>query len=271
MGEHQRASGDEGVGELAGDVLQPFPFKVEEELAADDEVESAGQRIVRDIELRELNVGEPCAAGASSRERDFRHVGGNELTDPRREPNREVAFCASDFERPWHVRREQRQGLLVLTLLVGRLVAPGIWLGCEPLLEMAPTVCHHSWGLRRRARRMSLGSDGCGRAEEPGGVQDRCVVGSGALDERLTGQCSELTDLRQGDGGKQCPSRAARAERRSRVPAERRPLRTGGAVIVLEPPARLAETLTQARPVELAAHNALANSDAAELPALPRW
>ena len=118
VGEDEGAPRDERLGELVRDLWQPVAADVVEELAADDQVEAARERVAGDVELQEADVREPLAASASAIGSDLGDVGGEEVVYVWSEPDGEVALGAADLERPPDARRDERECLLVLAPLV---------------------------------------------------------------------------------------------------------------------------------------------------------
>ena len=96
---HQAPAGGDCLTQLAGHLVQLLPPPhVVEDLAADDEVEAAGDRVGDDVELNEANVGALRASPLRPRERDLRDVRAKQVAHARREQDRKTALGGSHLE-----------------------------------------------------------------------------------------------------------------------------------------------------------------------------
>ena len=166
MRHHQVPAGRKGVAEPLGDPAQRrLVREIVEDLGADDEVETGGQRIDLQVEAPEGDVGKRPAALGGAREGAVGDVGGGQAANPRREQAREVALRAGQLQRRVdRSRGQQVEGAAVLADLVGRAVVPRIG-GGEDRLPVGAAV----GALRGRIglRRTRDGRRARGRSQPP--------------------------------------------------------------------------------------------------------
>ena len=116
------------VADLLGDRAQyRLVRKIVQDLRADDEVETGGQRVGLQVQPLEGNVRDTLALVRGAREGTVRDVGGEQFADAGCKQAREMALGASELQGAANRRGgEQAEGAVVFLGLIVRAVVPGI-------------------------------------------------------------------------------------------------------------------------------------------------
>ena len=203
---------------------------VVEDLAADDEVVGAGDRLAEDVVVAEAHVREVHAALARPGERDRRDVAGAQRLDAPGQLTREVPLRAAQLERVTRALRQQRERLLVLALLVRARVVPWVLVGGEQRLEERAAVARRGrigavavavavGGRRRRGGHRA--HVGC-VPDDVRRVDDRRVGGGRADgDHGVRGGARGVEQLRRRERREQRDARAAATGRRPATTRDR--------------------------------------------------